>query len=88
MVLELQQITTIKNNGSVLTAGGVQCCDSDRTARQLSSADAARASNAPEGLNRTEDAGKPHSASSAGLALDKYSHQLTYCRKKALERIA
>lgn len=51
MVLELQQITTIKNNCSVLTAGGVQCCDSNRTARQLSSADTARASNAPIGLN-------------------------------------
>lgn len=50
MILELQHITTTKYNCTVLTAGGVQCCDSDRSVRQLSSLDAVRASKAPKRL--------------------------------------
>lgn len=35
VILELQQITTIKHNGSVLAAGGVQCCDSNSSVRAV-----------------------------------------------------
>lgn len=51
VILELQQITTIKRNSSVLAASGMQCCDSNRSVRPPSSADAVRASNAPKRMN-------------------------------------